>query len=152
MEDKIQEKISSTSKKRLEILKQRSKRCVCKYCGGTLKVRQIILTSYEDARIELFCKECNRIEFGVEPEIYDNAKSYVEEMGFNVYPDLDDSERTKQMTIAKICEILTWQNQNIGILAPEGYKVPICKNNFYTGECVTLSDMDLDENETVVEE
>ena len=128
---------------RLTLLKERTQRCCCKYCGGQLRVRQIIFTEYEEARIELFCKDCDRIEFGVEPEIYTNAQYFVEETGFNCYPDLDDNEKTKQMTIAKVCEIMTWENQNIGILTPEGFCVPLNMNQHYVGECLTLSDEDL---------
>ena len=143
MVEDIREQIDFKSQKRLEMLKQRSERCVCKYCGGALKVRQIVFTEYEDARIELFCKDCDRIEFGVEPEIYENAKFYVEETGFNCFPDLDHNEKTKQMTIAKLCEIIMWENQNIGILTPEGFSVPPNRNKHYVGECITLSDADL---------
>lgn len=143
MNESIKEKIEFNSNKRLEMLKNRSKRCVCKYCGGELKVKQIIFSSYEEARVELFCRDCDRIEFGVEPEIYDNAKYFVEETGFSCYPDLDDSLKVKQMTIAKICEIMTWENQNIGILTPEGFNIELNANKNYVGECVTLSDSDL---------
>ncbi len=143
--DSIKEKIDSKSKKRLEMLKNRSNRCVCKYCGGKLKVRQIVFSDYADARIELFCKDCNRIEFGVESEVYSSAKFYVEETTFNCHPDLDDTERTKQMTIAKVCEIITWQNQNIGILSPEGYNIPLHMNQNYVGEAITLTDEDIED-------
>ena len=145
MESSEQEKIAGQSQKRMELLKQRAKRCVCKYCGGSLKVRQILFSKYDDARVECFCQNCDRIEFGVEPEVYENAKYFVEETGFNCYPDLDDNEKTKQMTISKLCEIITWQNQNIGILTPAGYIVPLKLNVQYAGECITLSDEELAE-------
>lgn len=143
MSESIKEKIEFNSNTRMEMLKSRSHRCVCKYCGGKLKVRQIVFTSYEEARVELFCQDCDRIEFGVEPEIYENAKYFVEETGFSCYPDLDDSLKVKQMTIAKLCEIMTWENQNIGILTPEGFNIDLNINKNYVGECVTLSDSDL---------
>lgn len=145
--DPVLEKIEFQSKSRLNMLKARSKRCVCKYCGGSLKVRQIILSSYEDARIELFCSNCNRIEFGVEPEIFLSAKSFVEESGFNAFKELDDNEKTKQMTIAKACELITWQNQNIGILTSEGYQIPIKENPYYDGKCTILTDNDLENSD-----
>ena len=131
------------SEKRLSMLKKRVKRCVCKYCGEPLTLRRIVFSDWEDARVEIFCENCGRIEFGVEPEIYTNAQYFVEETGFNCYPDLDDNEKTKQMTIAKVCEIMTWENQNIGILTPEGFCVPLNMNQHYVGECLTLSDEDL---------
>lgn len=128
---------------RLGFLKKRLKRCVCKYCGGQLELRQIIFTENEDARTEIFCSDCDRIEFGVEKEIYNSAKFFVENSRFNCYPDLDDSENTKQMTIAKVCEIMAWQDQNLGFLNNDGFVVPIHANENFIGECVTLSDDDL---------
>ena len=147
MENKDNEKMSYYSQKRTDILKARTKRCVCKYCGGELKLRQILFSQYDDARIEIFCKSCDRIEFGVEPEIYHNAKFFVEETGFNCFPNLDDNEKTKQMSVAKVCEIINWQNQNIGILTPEGDNIKININERYVGECLTLSEDDLDNEE-----
>ena len=119
------------SKKRIDMLKARTKRCVCKYCGGRLKLRRIIFSDYEDARIEIFCRDCDRIEFGVEPEIYASAKFFVENSKFNCYPDLDDNEKTKQMTIAKVCEIMAWENQNIGIMDNEGFNIPLKLNESF---------------------
>ncbi len=137
------------SKKRIDMLKKRTKRCVCKYCGGRLKLRRIIFSDYEDARIEIFCKDCDRIEFGVEPEIYASAKFFVENSKFNCYPDLDDNEKTKQMTIAKVCEIMAWENQNIGIMDNDGFNIPLKLNEGFVGECVTLTDEDLDDDEEI---
>ena len=113
------------SESRLDMLKNRTKRCVCKYCGGNLKLRRIIFSDYEEARIEIFCNHCDRIEYGVEPEIYQSAKFFVDNSGFNCYPDLDDSEKTKQMTIAKVCEIMMWHDEQLGILGEAGYTIPL---------------------------
>ena len=33
-------------KNRLEIMKARAKRCVCKYCGGKLELRRMSLEQY----------------------------------------------------------------------------------------------------------
>lgn len=131
------------SEQRLDMLKKRTKRCVCKYCGGNLKLRQVTFTDNIDARIEIFCSECDRIEFGVEREIYGSAKFFVENSRFNCYPDLDDSENTKQMTIAKVCEIMAWENQNLGFMNGNGFVVPIHANENFIGECVTFCDDDL---------
>lgn len=135
------------SEKRLDMLKKRIKRCVCKYCGSDLRLKRIIFTEYEEARVEIFCEECDRIEFGVEPEIYLSAKFFVEESGFNCYDDLDDNERTKQMTIAKVCEIMSWQDLNLGILDKEGFKVPLDMNENFLGQCITLKNRDLDNDD-----
>lgn len=140
----IEDKSSYNSETRLNMLKKRTKRCVCKYCGGALKLRRIVFSDYEDARIEIFCESCNRIEFGVEPAIYSSAEFFVENSKFNCYPDMDDNGLTKQMTIAKVAEIMAWVNQNLGFLNSEGFTVPLKMNRNFIGECITLSEDDLD--------
>lgn len=72
------------NEKRLEMLKKRVKRCVCKSCGGPLSLRQLDYNEFEDARIELFCAHCDRLEFGIEPEIYMSAQYYVDEFRVNL--------------------------------------------------------------------
>jgi hypothetical protein len=139
----VKECTNFQSQKRLESLKKRTKRCVCKYCGGNLKLRRIIFSDFEDARIEIFCDDCNRIEFGVEPAIYSSAKFFVENSKFNCYPDMDDNELTKQMTIAKVAEIISWGSQNLGFLNSDGFIVPLRLNENFIGECITLSEDDL---------
>lgn len=146
------EKFNFQSEKRLSMLKKRTKRCVCKYCGGKLKLRRIIFSSYEDARIEIFCDACDRIEFGVEPEIYNSAKYFVENSRFNCYPDMDDNGLTKQMTIAKVSEIMAWENQNLGFLTNNGFAVPITLNENFIGECITLSEDDLNIDDIEIED
>ena len=121
----MQDQLTAQNEKRLSMLKDRTKRCVCKYCGGHLRLKQITFSQYDDARIEIFCED------------------FVEETGFNCYPDLDDSGKTKQMTIAKVSDIITWQNQNIGILTPQGYQIPLQLNERFIGECTTYSEEDL---------
>ena len=147
MEEATQESLTDQTQKRLEMLRDRTKRCVCKYCGGHLRLKQITFCQYDDDRIEIFCEDCDRLEFGVEPEVYSSAQFFVEETGFNCYPDLDDSGKTKQMTIAKVSEIITWQNQHIGILTPQGYQIPIQMNERFIGECTTYSEDDLLEDD-----
>lgn len=149
--DQIEEKTNFKSMKRIEMLKKRTRRCVCKYCGSQLRLRRIIFSQYEDARIEIFCNSCDRIEFGVEPEIYASAKYFVENSKFNCYPDLDDNERTKQMTIAKVCEIMAWENQNIGIVDVNGFTMPLNINENFVGECITLSDEDLEDADAITD-
>lgn len=146
------EKFNFQSEKRLTMLKKRTKRCVCKYCGGKLKLRRIIFSNYEDARIEIFCDSCNRIEFGVEPEIYSSAKFFVENSRFNCYPDMDDNGLTKQMTIAKVAEIMAWENQNLGFLNSGGFTVPLNLNENFIGECITVSEDDLNDENVEIED
>lgn len=130
---------------RIAMLKRRTKRCVCKFCGGNLRLKRIIFSSYESVRVEIFCEKCNRIEFGVEPEIYLSSKYFVEESKINMFPDLEENERTKQMNIAKICEIMNWGNMNLGLLDKEGFTVPLNINENFLGECITLKEKDLAE-------
>ena len=113
---------------RVDVLKQRAGRCCCKFCGGKLVVRRIIFSEDEDARIELFCSQCDRIEYGVEPEIYQNAVHFVDCLKFNHYPDLDENEQTRRMNIAKVCEIITWGVKKLGLLDKSGFHVPVKAN------------------------
>ena len=55
----LHEIIDYESKKRVEMLKNRTKRCVCKYCGGKLKLKRIIFSQHEEGRIEIFCDHCD---------------------------------------------------------------------------------------------
>ena len=132
------------SERRLEMLKGRTKRCVCRYCGNNLILKKIVFSEHEDSRVEIFCESCDRIEFGVEKEIYLSARFFVDETGFNCYPELEENARTRQMNIAKICDVMAWENQNIGILDKDGFQVPLKFNENFLGECITLTEHDLD--------
>ena len=132
---------------RVDKLKNRKKRCVCKYCGGELKLRRIIFSAYEEARIELYCNHCRRIEYGVEWQVYQSAKFYVEHSGINLYPGLDDNEQRKQMNIAKAAEIMAWENQNLGLSDENGFTVPLNFREEFMAECTTISDKDLADEE-----
>lgn len=134
-----------TSNMRIEELKSRSKHCCCKYCGGRLELRRILYGSLDNARIEIFCSNCDRIEYGVEKEIYQAARYFVEEMDFNAYRELDYSERTKQMNIAKVCEIITWGCKNLNLLGAEGFKYPIEISKDIEGNILRISDESLTE-------
>ena len=125
---------------RIQELKGRVKRCCCKYCGHPLEIKQIIFSEHTDARIELFCTSCDRIEYGVEKEIYLSAKFFVEQLKFNHYPDLDDNNRRQQMNIAKVCEIMAWGHSNLGILNHDGFQVPITMNADIIGNSITISE------------
>lgn len=134
------------SESRLEMLKKRTKRCVCKYCGGELKLRQIFFSELDDMRIEIFCKNCNRIEFGVEPEIYKSARFFVEQTEFNYFQNMDNTDSILQMNIAKVSEIMSWICQNLGILEDTGFNIPLNVNENFIGEFLVLKDKDLDED------
>jgi len=132
-----------SSDDRIEMLKKRTRRCVCKYCGGSLTLRRIIFHDIEDVRVEIFCASCDRIEFGVELEIYHSARNFVENIGFHYYTGMDQNEKTQQMDIAKVCDILSWGCKNMGILKQDGFQVPLQleKNNW--AECLVLSSEDI---------
>ena len=128
------------NKARTKALLERSQRCVCKYCGGSLEVRTIVFNEILDARTELFCTHCDRVEYGVEKEIYQSAEFFVDEMEFNHYPDLDDNQRRKQMNVAKVCEIMAWENRNMGFIDANGFTVPVKMNPDVIGNCIVLDD------------
>ncbi len=113
------------SAERLEEIKNRSKRCVCKYCGGRLRVRMLDFGQIETANLEIFCENCDKIEYGVEPEIYHSAQYAVDILGFNAYKDRADNEQRRRLNIAKVCELLFWHDRELGILDQYGYKVPV---------------------------
>ncbi len=126
--------------KRLDMLKDRVNRCVCKSCGGALSLRQIDFNDFEEARIEIFCDHCDRLEFGIEPEIYASAQYYVDEFGINCYPDMGDNALTRKMSIANITEIMNWALQNLGYLNKNGFVVPPHLEEKILGECLVLND------------
>ncbi len=124
---------------RVEELTARAKRCICKFCGGRLVVRRIIFSEDEEARIELFCSQCDRIEYGVEPEIYSNAVCFVDRFQFNHYPDLDNNAQTRRMNIAKVCEIMMWGDKRLGLLNQNGFQVPVQRQNTLDDDILLLT-------------
>lgn len=125
-------------------LRTRAQRCRCKYCGGKLRLKQIVYGSVIEPRIELFCEDCQRIEYGVEPEIYILAKYYVDAFGCDYYTELDASLVKDRMNIGKICEIMFWALNGLNIVNMEGFNVPIKMDNNYIGESIVY---DLDDIE-----
>ena len=132
---------------RLDMLKKRTERCVCRYCGKPLTLHRIVMSDVDAARVEIFCEHCDRIEFGVEPEIYQSAAYFVDEMDFNYYADLDECENTRKMNIAKVCDIMAWENKHLNILGKDGFKVPIEMNASMTAETIIVDNEELAELE-----
>ncbi len=130
---------------RTKMLQKRSERCICKYCGGELEVRSIVFNDIVDARTELYCEHCDRIEFGVEKEVYQNAKYFVEEMDYNCFPDLDNTETTRQMSVAKVCDIMNWIITHLGFVNEDGFCVPVNSDRYMLGKNILLTDEDLAE-------
>lgn len=101
-------------------LKQRAERCCCRYCGHKLEIHAVIFNQYGGAGAELYCPNCQKIEYGTEYAIYEAAKDFVDEMEFSYYLNLEDNERTYQMNIAKVCEIISWICKEWGWLNKNG--------------------------------
>ena len=143
------EEIRFNDELRLNDLKWRVKNCKCKYCGSPLRLRRILYGNNPQGRVEIFCTECNRIEYGIEPEIYSVVKYFVEEFNFNIYPHNDESEKTKQMNVAKVSEIIAWAYKNMGLLGSRGFTIPIDITKSILGEDVIYRDNDI--SDVVVE-
>ena len=125
---------------RLSGLRRRAARCVCRGCGQRLTLRKITYAAYDEAKIELYCEQCGRIEYGVEPEIYQVAEYFVEELGYDHYPSIDPSLRKKRMNIAVICDIIAWGFKNTGLLREDGFTAPLDLDAGILGEATLLSD------------
>lgn len=132
------------SEDRVETLKRRSKRCCCKYCGGPLTLKRITFNNFEDARIEIYCDSCDRIEYGVEPEIYRSAQNFVDNLDFNFYTDMEQNARTHRMSVAKVCEIMAWGFKNTGMLDAEGFTVPLKYNDHSQEQCLIITRKELE--------
>ena len=137
----------SNEEKRLNELKIRMKNCCCRYCGGKLKLKRIFYGNTKEGRVEIFCNECDRIEYGVDREIYLSAKYYVDEFGFNLYPGQEITQKLYQMNIAKICDIIAWGFKSFKLLDYDGFKVPIDISAAILGEEIVFKDQELDEIE-----
>lgn len=122
-------------------LRKRARRCKCKYCGGNLRLKQIVYGKTIEPRIEIFCENCKRIEYGIEPEIYEMAKYYVDEFSFDCYPELDDSISKERMNVAKVAEIIYWGMNGVGYADMGGFIYPIKIDKKMVGESIEF-DMD----------
>lgn len=131
------------SESRIETLKARAKRCCCKYCGGKLTLKRIIFSDFEDARVEIYCDSCERIDYGIEPEIYQSAQNFVDQLEFNYFPDLTPNARTRRMNVAKVCEIMAWGYQNTGLLDEHGFTVPLSCEGQPLSQCLILTEDEL---------
>jgi len=124
---------------RIEMLKKRTQRCVCKYCGSPLELRRVIFHDIAEARVDIFCSVCDRIEFGVEPEVYMSACNFVDNLEFDYYMNFDNNEKKRQMNIAKVSEIMSWCCKNLGILDQTGFTISLDTMQQDRAECLVLS-------------
>ena len=102
-------------------MRERADRCCCRYCGGSLEVRCLSYSNCDLARLELYCPDCNRIEFGIERVLYEKACYFLEETGFDYFPDVSAPEQKRQMNRAKVCEIIGWLLKDMGLLGDDGF-------------------------------
>ena len=124
----------------IQELRSRVNRCKCSYCGSELILRRLTYGNSEEGRLDLFCPSCNRIEYGVEPEIYQIAKYYVDEIGFDYYGELDESLRKKRMNMAKVCEMMQWCCKNLGLLNQGGFTTDVQMDAALSGQDLLLSE------------
>lgn len=106
----------------LDQLRSRTGRCVCRYCGGPLELRQITYSNCQIARTEIFCTACGRMEYGVEPEVYQAASAYQAETDFDYYKDMAPSPLKDQMNRARLCDFLEWSLEALDLLGDRGFK------------------------------
>ena len=139
-------RVSEEQEKKEELrLRKRVRRCCCSYCGNSLELRKLTYSSYEVSKLEVYCDHCKRIEYGVEPEIYNVSEYFVDELGFDYYKDLDNNIRKREMNVAKVSEIIEWGCRNLGILTEDGFSVPVDINNALLGEALLIDDEMLDQ-------
>lgn len=131
---------SYQSEDRLAMLKKRVKRCVCKSCGSRLGLRKIDFGDFEGARVELFCNQCDRMEFGIEPEIYQSAVYFVDEFRVNYFPDFSDVSMVKKLNVSAIGNIISWAMLNLGYLEKDGFIAPPQMNQQMLKRCLVLDD------------
>lgn len=129
---------------RIKKLQTRAARCKCRYCGSPLTLRKITYAAYDEAKIELYCEHCDRIESGTEPELYKLAEYYVDAIKYDHYPNLDDSISKRRMNVAVVCDILNWGFKNSDLLDQEGFKVELHLDEDLMGEAISLSSSYLD--------
>ena len=101
-------------------LKERAERCCCKMCGKPIAPKLIIYDRYGGHGVELFCSECQKIEYGTEPSIYQLAKEFIDEFEFNYFPDMEENDRCEKLNAAKLCEIFSWLFERLGYLQEDG--------------------------------
>ena len=132
--DETQERVET------ERLRKRVSRCSCSYCGGDLELRKVTYSSHEVSKLEVYCSHCKRIEYGVEPEIYEVAEYFVDELSFDYYKDLDNNIRKREMNIAKVSEIIEWGCRNMGLLTENGFVIPLDLKSELLGEALLIED------------
>ena len=102
--------------------RRRMKRCVCKQCGGELKMKVVVYDPYGGHDVEMICEHCHKIEYGTEKEIYNLASKFIDEIQFNYFLDMEENERSELLNTAKVCEMFSWLLGEIGLIGDDGIK------------------------------
>lgn len=131
--------------KHLDDLRNRVKRCICSYCGGELELREIVYSNCKTARTEIFCSECNRMNWGSEPEIYAIGKSYMHESKFYIYKDMAASTLKDEMNRARLNEFLTWSLETLGFLDENGFTRRVSFNDATVASMFTWKRSEVDD-------
>lgn len=90
--------------------------------------------------MELFCNQCDRMEFGIEPEIYQSAVYFVDEFRVNYFPDFSDVSMVKKLNVSAISNIISWAMLNLGYLEKDGFIAPPQMNQQMFKRCLVLDD------------
>lgn len=64
-------------------------------------------------------------EFGIEPELYRLAKYYVQDIGFDYYPEIEEGPTKEKMNVTKMSEIINWCCYNLGLIDDNGFTIPL---------------------------
>lgn len=119
-----------------EKLLARAERCVCKMCGGGLELRVIIYNKYGGSGTELYCPNCQKIEYGTEPELYRLAQDYIAQVEYDYFTEMEQDQRHAQLNVAKVCETLSWMFKRLEIMDGSGlHKDCLCNFDYEEDEC-----------------
>jgi len=124
---------------RIKKLSVRTSHCICKYCGNHLSLRKLTYAAYDEAKIDIYCETCGRMENGTEPLIYKMAAYFVDDMQFDYYPELDPSATKRRMNIAVVCDIITWGFKNAGLIDDTGFTIALDVDTNILGEATLFS-------------
>jgi len=91
-----------------KLLFERQENCVCKRCGGSLEVRTVTQNIYGGQSLDLYCPNCHCVEYGTEKVVFQMAQSFMEKFEFNYFLDLEEDEKSRQLNISLLCDIMAW--------------------------------------------
>lgn len=129
---------------RIAKLSKRTSHCICKYCGNRLSLRKVTYAAYDEAKIDIYCENCGRMENGTEPLIYKMSSYFVDDMQFDYYPELDPSTSKRRMNIAVVCDIISWGFKNAGLIDDNGFTVALNVDEHALGEATIFSKTQLE--------